>query len=787
LKSIHLLLVACLSIPFAGFTQKPTDSLVLKNLNFQSVESLFIAKLNQHRKEKGLSILGNDPVLKLAAKDQADFMRTKNLLTHNQPTADKASPEKRISYYKGTHDQSGENCIKIYLKRPSKTNYSKAPVTVSTYDQAAQALFLGWKNSPPHYKNMLTPGYEVQGLGFSFNPDSNILYVAQVFAARPYTAPKDINLVSSEYGLKDYDPKICKCMTEPNGETALSTTGLSIEGDSIFLRSENLPELKKLFNKYNDAIFLDIVLREQFPCATFNNNLHGSPIYDGTPLKPVYFPDIFRQNRAHDGLNLYAPLCKVPAYFQNKQYEVNYSFVKEERACDYVWPVQAPSENLPMLPLRPEFLIKKGQPVPPHAFDTDMELYIHYERGVPVMSLREREKLIAAIKDYQPFIRGAVIQTYSSVEGETAQNLSLQQRRGQDILQFVRGISMDLPEVQIESKENWEDFLNGILGTPYAYLAELDHAEIKARLADKNLDPYLEEILFHSRTARLVLSLHIDYHKDSPPVATLAAYKNALQQGDSLTALRCQYILLQNRQLLPQMMRIEVPPIRKFAPVFANFMALAGDPEISYLKDIQRFVANAEKLAPFYKPLRFNLCIADVRYMYEFGDTLIPVAKLERNLLDAAMDAKTPAEKVLVYHLFLNFNILSVYNHWSRHEFHKIDRHLENIKVYYPEAALTESESIHLGLLFNLYMRHRWTTEMLLPFLKKNPNNEHLLFLYVQTSTAMQEMRTGSDWNAWLERARKMNPQRFYNWIDVENFQYLRLPEIKKQFCEIDK
>lgn len=767
-----------------GKTQNPADSLVLKSLNYQKIETLFMRSLSQLRKEKALAGLTSDPILKQAAKDQADFMRSKNTLTHSQPTADKSTPEKRVAYYKGTHDQVGENCIKIYLKKPVKTNYSKTPTIIATYDQAAQALFLGWKNSPLHYKNMLMPGYETQGLGFAFNADSSILYVAQVFAAKPYTAPKNLDLISSDYGLKPYDAKTCLCMTLPNGEIALSTTGLAFQGDSVFLRSENLPELKKLFNKYNDAIFLDVVLREQFPCGA-SNNLHGSSLYDGTPLKPIYFPDIFRLNRAKDTLNLYAPLCKVPDYFKKKQYEVNYSFVKEERACDYISPVQTPSKNLEMLELRPEFLIKKGQPVPPHTFDTEIELYIPYDRGVAIMSSRERENLLASIKEYQPFIRGAVIQTYSSVEGETEKNLYLQQRRAEDILQFVRGIAKDLPEVQIDSKENWDGFIDAVEGTDYAYLAQLEHSEIKARLTNKNLLNEMEYLLNYTRVARLVLSLHINYNAGSPAVATLAAYKNALQKGDSLTALRCQYILLQKEEMLPEMIQIEVPQIRKFAPVLANFLALAGTPGMNYLIDIHRIVKNAEKLAPMYKPLKFNLCIAAVQYLRQFGDTLIAIPKLEKMMLDAAKDAKNPEEKVLAYHLLLNFNILSVYTRWYRNEYHKIDPHLENIKLYYPEAALTQYEANRLGLLFNLYMRQTWTIDLVLPFVKKYPANEDLLFLYVETSMAFDHLREQPEQMVYLERARKMNPSRFHYWIDVENFQYLREPQIKKQFCEI--
>ena len=136
--------------------------------------------------------------------------------------------------------------------------------------------------------------------------------------------------------------------------------------------------------------------------------------------------------------------------------------------------------------------------------------------------------------------------------------------------------------------------------------------------------------------------------------------------------------------------------------------------------------------------------------------------------------------------MWLNYSILSVYKNWSKHLYHNIDKHLANVKKYYPGAHISEAQAIKLGLLFNLYSRVDWTFDLLLPYLHNKTKNEDLVFLFVETYASFANTRLpAAEWEKYLKKAKKMNPTRFYKWIDKVNYQLLRKPPVKKEFCEI--
>ena len=145
--------------------------------------------------------------------------------------------------------------------------------------------------------------------------------------------------------------------------------------------------------------------------------------------------------------------------------------------------------------------------------------------------------------------------------------------------------------------------------------------------------------------------------------------------------------------------------------------------------------------------------------------------------------AKTADDSALVNHMWLNYSILSVYRHWQLHQYDKLNKHLLNIKKYYPLAKITEEEALHLGLLFNFYTRNSWALDISLPYLKKGTTNEGLVFLYLQTYGYSGNLAS-AEWAGYLKKAKAMNPERFNYWIDKDDFQNLRAPEIKKEFCE---
>lgn len=152
--------------------------------DWQVVESEFYKLINELRAKYKAPALSPDPILKLAANDQAHYMDSLNMLSHSQKYKQKQTPRLRILYYKGNSDFTGENCSMIYLNIPMKVKYSNKLHIVKTEKEIADAIFIQWKNSPDHYRNMINPEYMVSGLGFSFDALSNQLYSTQVYSSK---------------------------------------------------------------------------------------------------------------------------------------------------------------------------------------------------------------------------------------------------------------------------------------------------------------------------------------------------------------------------------------------------------------------------------------------------------------------------------------------------------------------------------------------------------------------------------------------------------------------------
>ena len=181
-------------------------------LNWNTIQTEYYKLLNGLRAEKKLSLLTpNDPVLDAASFDQSHYMDSTRRVTHDQKVKRKETPQKRVFYYSGTHDQVGENCMMLFIGKEMRVKYSKTPIVASTEKEIATAMFLGWKNSPGHYKNMITPGYDVAGLGYFFNKDSSQIYCAQVFGARPFVPRKGLDSPDNAYDVKESVPAVCNC------------------------------------------------------------------------------------------------------------------------------------------------------------------------------------------------------------------------------------------------------------------------------------------------------------------------------------------------------------------------------------------------------------------------------------------------------------------------------------------------------------------------------------------------------------------------------------------------
>jgi uncharacterized protein YkwD len=785
-KILLLLLLFCL----AARAQKKSPELDLKNLNYQMLETEFIERLNQMREGMSLGKLSADNILKRAAKDQADYQQSIHQLSHSQPTKDKETPQKRVFFYNGTHDHIGENCIKIPLKKPFKAKYSKKELEAKTYSDAGEALFLGWKNSPGHYKNMIDPDYEMYGLGFSFDKDSSNLYCAQVFGQKPFVPGIEYRSPGNAYDIRENNPNICEAFNTNEGRIVMQNIQVIIQGDSLFLRSEKAWALTRFFTQPGDAIYFDIVQRTQFVCER-HNLLHGSPIYDGKMLKPVLFKDIFKRSRIKDGKNMFASICALPPQMKKagQRLQLNYGIVKSGFMCQYIYPIEVPDNNLEMLDLYPKWIYKPDLELQPDSVEGRLSFYIPFERNESALNEKSKKQLTEKLSIYKPFITSVDLQTFSSVEGSSQGNLKLQEQRASNIIALLKDYTKDAVNFNKQANENWEEFFELIEHTPWSYMKDLPREKIKEKLKSKKLLDSLDYLLRKNRTALLTIGLKARIDNQSNPYLILLAYKKSIENGDSLKSFTQQNKILEyithyefrRGDLLP----IEIPLTRKFLPHLTNYLAVAiKDDELVYSRQARDLAVRTYKVDENYLPVKFNCCIMALRYLKDFQDTIFPIQQLEKNM-NECYKLGTYDDSIIVNHMWLNYSILSVYRNWQAYHYDQIDRHLLNIKKYYPGAHISENEAVRLGLLFNLYARYDWTIDLLLPYLRNKSKSDDLLFLFIETRTKPYGDLSQQEWEKYLRKARNSDKMRFYKWIDEVNFQLLRDDVIKKEFCEI--
>ncbi|GGF87360.1 hypothetical protein GCM10007301_54020 [Azorhizobium oxalatiphilum] len=164
-RAVPFALLATLALAGCGTAdiEAPKQPAFYENLaksgqpvNAEAAASVF----SDYRITKGLNPVTLDPALSRVAQDQADAMARADTLSH-------------------------EVGGRTFVQRMNASGY-KPKVAVENvgagYHTLAEA-FSGWRDSPPHNKNMLTTGVTRMGIATAFNPRSKYkVYWALVLA-----------------------------------------------------------------------------------------------------------------------------------------------------------------------------------------------------------------------------------------------------------------------------------------------------------------------------------------------------------------------------------------------------------------------------------------------------------------------------------------------------------------------------------------------------------------------------------------------------------------------------
>ena len=156
-----------------------SSTVELSSIDYSLISSRLFQKINKERKRLGLPLFKNNNNLKKAAKIHNDYMVRADILDHNESGTSTPTMIDRVNKAGGTFRTAGENIQ--YEGFIIRTTNGVESIVAPTYEALAEQLWQNWKNSPPHYKNLINPEFIYLGTSLKWSDKKTAVFATQVY------------------------------------------------------------------------------------------------------------------------------------------------------------------------------------------------------------------------------------------------------------------------------------------------------------------------------------------------------------------------------------------------------------------------------------------------------------------------------------------------------------------------------------------------------------------------------------------------------------------------------
>jgi uncharacterized protein YkwD len=798
-KITYLLTLVLFALLSTAQAQNPTDKIDLKKFNDRYLAELINAKINTLRDSLKLHKLEKDSLLEMAAKNHSAYIKKTDDISHLQPTPEFSNLEKRVEYFKGTQEKLSEIIEVIYLDKPTQIYKEKETIKIYTYGEAADFYFKNSYNTSAHYDIITKRDMYTSGISFGVNEERKCIYVVQVFGSKAFKfhhsvkhkdnkktfyPSKKLN-VENAYGLQPYDEKICrKCIEKFNLVPDYVKYGLTVENKKIYFNFSDLAVFEKVFMDGDEAIAVDILHIDQYPCNA-GNMLHRSVIHDGILSKPLNKSDILKNNTKDKESNAIKVFMGDCPYTNPNEFELSLLLIKTNTLCDYRMSVPTPTFRTEIMEIdlytdtlsKSEILKKKN-----------------LRFGIPF----EKSKAEYQEKDIKPFydslnlnkfnIKEMTILAYSSVEGSAEKNLELQKQRAQSIVNVLQSFQLDSIKTVIRTLENWDQFFRDVKNSSYAWLSTLDKPTIKEKLQQDTLALALEPILKKERKAFITLKVveKIDLTGDKHEL--VKHYMNALAKKDVANASILQSTLfdaISSDEMKYDMVGlVAIPKTKEFAQMINNDVVFRYTNKIpgDYIKNLE----DASALDPSNLFIKFNIYNIQLK---SWADSSMLVSNPDPIIKNIKTLFNTKVDKKMVNQIYLNYYILVTDMYKKNQKYKYRDDAVGLVKKYYKTVEATQKDYLILSNYFVSHGRKDYALEVLQPLIESGEYTEDILFAYLSLTVPDFNSYEKNSTISLMKKAKELNKDKFCKLFGTDKlkFQLFKSEELKDMYCETCK
>ncbi len=523
MRKHNFLLILFLLLASTDFLQAQSESndVNLAAPDKKRLEVSTYNAVNKLRLDKKLPILLWDEVLYRAAIDHAQYLIRESKISHFQTTKGKKTPAERVKIHGGSvYTITGENIVAVTLG--TQIDNKGINQSTVTYEAAAATMAALWKNSPGHYKNIISKSYNYTALAVSYDNRSQRLIAVQVFGysstpIKPEKLPDYsehlLNLPVAElpYHLKKHNPK--------NQKAIDAFKEITMDRGYITGRYKTA---KKVFKGRRSGIVQEFIPLRQFDSSSTEfsmvpNRRNGLFELNGTLALPVYRRQLLKYSRKLETPTYYINIKsfhfikKPPFYFvypllpNSTETEFNLFLIKNKCLESFQSYSCVPSKLLetpfPELDLIIPF---KYQPIPDkyritYTYDT-LKFKLYYTSGQVMPDSTKQQEITNTFNTIKGKITSVRIAAFASIEGSKESNDLLTKARMENFMNIVKPY-LDTITIQLRliTQEQWKLFYKQLDGTRLEFLKKMQPDEIRKYVNEHTSDTLLTYLLNQQR------------------------------------------------------------------------------------------------------------------------------------------------------------------------------------------------------------------------------------------------------------------------------------------------
>lgn len=752
----------------------------------EDLSKILLKEINRFRMEKGLDTLETSEMLLTAAE-----MSSQDLMDNE---SEKTNRKNTLKYLKliGATQRGEEVTMKGDILK-GRDEFTAAEV--------AKVIYNRWENNTKDLAVVTNPKYTLVGIVGSVDENGERVYVSAFFGGYDitnggviYKKQLTVPFNAKSKSLKGPDLKICKtCERWRNYD--LLQKGLYVSGEKILLRYPNAKELRRFLKKTKDGLAVDIVQRSQYISADYNivdNNLYNKGVMGKVIYKDKFFKKNLlitkdkKANRKVKGIEV--EMGKMDPKITGP-YELNLIVVQNGAVCKTItrgYTETNTTESSTPIGLMAMPNSRGLRPVfEPRSESSIINFIIPFEKNKSEFKEADIQPFIKALNEPDFIIDGLYIYAYSSIEGDSAANYKLQQKRAESVVNVLQGFQNSKIKPTILTRDSWGLFLLENEDGKYGDIVNLGKYKAIDRInGDKKLLEELEPILAKERFAQIIMDVTYDVSGNKEQKLSQVSFNRAVKANN--TKLSYKILDLINKRVQEGKYNSSVYDSLKIEETPANVGVLNN--QIFYQYQVANTV-NDEDAATFDRLLKIEPLNPVLQY-----NTVFCQLKLDSNAGSAEHQAqvqqtinnlygKLDSNMVNGLNIEWQFKIMESLDTLANAET-QIDACISRIKQFYNIKDATWQNALKLAVVFNRAKDYNYAATLLEPYLNKANVNENLVFMYVSSASRVQEKYYSRTFAKALEIAKNKNQDRYCKLFGEPfmTFQVLENPEVKRTY-----